>query len=138
MGRSYYGDIEGNFWNVVQGSDDAEFFGGVHDYVGYDGEVVEDDDEAVGILFQFDQDDFEDIQNGIATCLKHLGEYQEPLDNFFQAKSSYDEEEIAKELQIPVDKVGKLLTQYARLILGLKIEHCVGENGECNFTAELR
>ncbi len=139
MGRYYSGDIEGKFWFAVQGSDDAIHFGGVHDYVDEEGEVVDDDDQdnAFQIYFHFDQTHMEDIQKGIATCLEHLGEYQEALDNFFEAKSSYNNEEIAKELGIPVTKVAELLTHYARLFLGLKIEQCVGENGECNFEADL-
>jgi hypothetical protein len=79
----------------------------------------------------------EDIQKGIATCLEHLGEFQEVLDNFFENVTSYNDEYLAKELGISVVKTRELLTNYARLILGLKIENCVGENGECNFEAEL-
>ena len=138
MWRYYSGEIEGKFWFAVQGSDDAIHFGGVYDYVDEEGEVVDDDDQiAFQINFHFDQSHMEDIRNGIATCLEHLGEYQEALDNFFEAKSSYNNEEIAKELRIPVAKVAELLTHYARLFLGLKIEQCVGENGECNFEADL-
>jgi len=139
MGRYYSGDIEGKFWFAVQGSDDAIHFGGVHDYIDGEGEVVDDDDQddAVEMYFHFDQTHMEDIQKGIATCLEHLGEYQEALDNFFEKVTSYNDESLAKELGISVAKTRELLTNYARLILGLKIENCVGENGECNFEAEL-
>ena len=139
MGRYYSGDIEGKFWFAVQSSSDAIHFGGVHDYVDGEGEVVDDDDQddAVEMYFHFDQTHMEDIQKGIATCLEHLGEYQEVLDNFFEKHTSYNDESLAKELGISVAKTRELLTNYARLILGLKIENCVGENGECNFEAEL-
>jgi hypothetical protein len=139
MGRYYTGDIEGKFWFAVQSSSDAIHFGGVHDYVDGEGEVVDDDDQddAVEMYFHFDQTHMEDIQKGIATCLEHLGEYQEALDNFFEKHTSYNDESLAKELGISVAKTRELLTNYARLILGLKIENCVGENGECNFEAEL-
>ena len=139
MGRYYSGDIEGKFWFAVQSSSDAIHFGGVHDYVDGEGEVVDDDDQddAVEMYFHFDQTHMEDIQKGIATCLEHLGEYQEALDNFFEKHTSYNDESLAKELGISVAKTRELLTNYARLILGLKIENCVGENGECNFEAEL-
>jgi hypothetical protein len=139
MGRYYSGDIEGKFWFAVQNSGDATHFGGVHDYIDGEGEVVDDDaiDEAVEMYFHFDQTHMEDIQKGIATCLEHLGEYQEVLDNFFEKHTSYNDESLAKELGISVAKTRELLTNYARLILGLKIENCVGENGECNFEAEL-
>jgi hypothetical protein len=139
MGRYYSGDIEGKFWFAVQSSSDAIHFGGVHDYIDGEGEVVDDDDQddAVEMYFHFDQTHMEDIQKGIATCLEHLGEYQEVLDNFFEKHTSYNDESLAKELGISVAKTRELLTNYARLILGLKIENCVGENGECNFEAEL-
>jgi hypothetical protein len=139
MGRYYSGDIEGKFWFAVQSSSDAIHFGGVHDYVDGEGEVGDDDDQddAVEMYFHFDQTHMEDIQKGIATCLEHLGEYQEALDNFFEKHTSYNDESLAKELGISVAKTRELLTNYARLILGLKIENCVGENGECNFEAEL-
>jgi hypothetical protein len=139
MGRYYSGDIEGKFWFAVQSSGDATHFGGVHDYIDGEGEVVDDDDQddAVEMYFHFDQTHMEDIQKGIATCLEHLGEYQEVLDNFFEKHTSYNDESLAKELGISVAKTRELLTNYARLILGLKIENCVGENGECNFEAEL-
>jgi hypothetical protein len=139
MGRYYSGDIEGKFWFAVQSSSDAIHFGGVHDYVDGEGEVVDDDDQddAVEMYFHFDQTHMEDIQKGIATCLEHLGEYQEVLDNFFEKHTSYNDESLAKELGISVAKTRELLTNYARLILGLKIENCVGESGECNFEAEL-
>ena len=139
MGRYYTGDIEGKFWFAVQSSGDATHFGGVHDYIDGEGEVVDDDDQddAVEMYFHFDQTHMEDIQKGIATCLEQLGEYQEALDNFFGMNTSYNDESLAKELGISVAKTRELLTNYARLILGLKIENCVGENGECNFEAEL-
>jgi hypothetical protein len=139
MGRYYSGDIEGKFWFAVQNSGDATHFGGVHDYIDGEGEVVDDDamDEAVEMYFHFDQTHMGDIQKGIATCLEYLGEYQEALDNFFEKHTSYNDESLAKELGISVAKTRELLTNYARLILGLKIENCVGENGECNFEAEL-
>lgn len=139
MGRYYTGDIEGKFWFAVQNSGDATHFGGTHDYIDGEGEVVDEDamDEAVEMYFHFDQSHMEDIRKGITLCLEQLGEYQEALDNFFERQESYSHESIAKELEISEAKVDKLLPHYARLMLGLKIENCVGEKGECNFEAEL-
>ena len=139
MGRYYSGDIEGKFWFAVQNSGDATHFGGTHDFIDGEGEVLDEDDqdEAVEMYFHFDQSHMEEIQNGITLCLEQLGDYREALDNFFERKGSYNNQSLAKELEISEAKVDKLLPPYARLILGLKIEHCVGENGECNFEAEL-
>jgi len=139
MGRYYSGDIEGKFWFAVQNSSDAIHFGGTHDYIDGEGEVVDEDaiEEAVEMYFHFDKSHMENIRKGITLCLEQLGEYREELDNFFERQESYNNQSLAKELEISEAKVDKLLPPYARLILGLKIENYVGENGECNFEAEL-
>ena len=139
MGRYYSGDIEGKFWFGVQGSDDAIHFGGTYDYIDGDGEVLEDDDidEAVEMYFHFGQEDVESIREGIQECLESLGENHEKVEKFFEERDSYNDEELAKNLGVSVLKTRSILEQYARLQLGLKIENCVGEKGECNFSAEL-
>ena len=139
MGRYYSGDIEGKFWFGVQGSDDAIHFGGTYDYIDGDGEVLEEDDidEAVEMYFHFGQEDVESIREGIQECLESLGENHEKVEKFFEERDSYNDEELAKNLGVSLLKTRSILEQYARLQLGLKIENCVGENGECNFSAEL-
>ena len=139
MGRYYSGDIEGKFWFGVQGSDDAIHFGGTYDYIDGEGEVVDEDeqDEAVEINFHFGQEDVESIKEGIQKCLDELGENHEKIEKFFDERDSYNDEILTNALETSVPKTRSLLEHYARLGLGLKIENCVGENGECNFTAEL-
>jgi len=139
MGRYYSGDIEGKFWFGVQGSDDAIHFGGTYDYIDGEGEVVDEDeqDEAVEMYFHFGQEDVESIKEGIQKCLDELGENHEKIEKFFDERDSYNDEILANALETSVPKTRSLLEHYARLGLGLKIENCVGENGECNFTAEL-
>lgn len=44
---------------------------------------------------------------------------------------------IIEELEISRGKVAELLEWYARLELGLKIQTCLEETGECSFEAEL-
>lgn len=139
MGRYYSGDIEGKFWFGVQGSDDAIHFGGTYDYIDGEGEVVDEDeqDEAVEMYFHFGQEDVESIKEGIQKCLDELGENHEKIEKFFDERDSYNDEILANALETSVPKTRSLLEHYARLGLGLKIENCVGEKGECNFTAEL-
>jgi len=139
MGRYYSGDIEGKFWFGVQGSDDAIHFGGTYDYIDGEGEVVDEDeqDEAVEMYFHFGQEDVESIKEGIQKCLDELGENHEKIEKFFDERDSYNDEILANALETSVPKTRSLLEHYARLRLGLKIENCVGEKGECNFTAEL-
>lgn len=139
MGRYYSGDIEGKFWFGVQSSEDGTFFGGVHDYIDSEGEVVDEgsEEEACEIYHHFDKENLEEVHEKIQVCLNQLGEYQEKLDKFFEEHDSYNDEELARELEIPVKKMREVLEWYARLILGLKIENCISENGECNFQGDI-
>jgi hypothetical protein len=140
MGRYYTGDIEGKFWFGVQSSDDAIHFGGTYTYIDEEGEPLDEDceGEAIEMHFHFGKEDVDSIKEGIGECVENLGDHLEELDNFFAEAQSYNEEMLAKHLSVSVLKVRELLTYYARLQLGLKIEDCVGENGECNFEAELQ
>ena len=129
MGRYYNGDIEGKFWFAVQSSDDADFFGVVG--------------QANYISYYFDEDNLEDIQNGIKQCEEALGNNKAILDEFFNQCHSYNDEGIVKyykekhNLETTEKRVHTLLGWYARLGLGKKIWECVKENGQCNFEAEL-
>ena len=124
MGRHYNGDIEGKFWFGVQSSCDAEFFG----VDGY---------EPSFINYYFDTDNLPNVKSGVNKCKEALGEYKEKLDEFFKDKDGYNEDMIIEELEISRGKVAELLEWYARLELGLKIQTCLEETGECSFEAEL-
>jgi len=123
MGRYYNGDIDGKFWFAVQSSDDAEFFGVTGETPNY-------------LEYYFDEENLEEIKQGISECLKQLGEYKEKLDYFFKENNGYNDEMIVTSLEIEKDKVKTLLEWYARLELGEKILKCVEENGTCHFEAE--
>ena len=132
MGRYYQGDIEGKFWFGVQDSTDANHFGGSEI------EIVDEETEDVYELgYSFTMDDIESINEGIATCIKDLGDYKEKLDEYFGKINSYNPDELAKHLGVGVSKYRDLIQSYARLQLGNQIKVCVWERGECNFTAEL-
>jgi len=137
MGRYYNGDIEGKFWFGVQSSDDASFFGGKQG-------------EPNHINFYFNKDDLLDIKKGLKECEEELGDYLKKMDKFFDENNSYNDEQLAKYLEIPMidKKVGKVIYQenpkvkellkwYARRILGQKILKCVEETEYCEFEAEL-
>ena len=138
MGRYYSGDIEGKFWFGVQSSADGTFFGGKHDYIDSEGEVVEDgdDEEACEIYYHFDKEDLKEVHEKIQECLNALGEYHEKLEQFFEEHNGYNDDKLASYLEVSVEKTRQLLEWYARLGLGLKIENCISEKGECNFQAE--
>jgi len=128
MGRYYNGDIEGKFWVAVQPSDDADFFGvsGYHNYLNY----------------SFETEDLDKIKKGIEECKTKLGVAKKILDEFFEGKSSYNDEMIIEYFKDKhkiklKGKVKNLLGWYARLELGEKIKKCVEEKGQCSFQAEL-
>lgn len=124
MGRYYSGDIEGKFWFAVQDSNDADFFG------------VEGSEPDLSSYY-FEEEDMEGVEEGIAKCLKELGEYKEKFDEFFKDNNGYNNEMIMKEFEIGLIEVKRLLEWYARLELGEKIQKCIKEQGYCEFDAEL-
>lgn len=132
MGRYYQGDIEGKFWFSVQSSDDARHFGG-HE--------TELQDEETGVVHEleyfFNMNNIQEINSGIATCIEDLGDYKEKLDEFFDERSSYSDEDLAKHLGVSKVECSALLESYARLQLGYQIKVCVWESGQCVFTADL-
>lgn len=123
MGRYYSGDIEGKFWFGVQGSNDADFFGSIGCEPNY-------------IEYYFDEDNLEDIKEGLDTCIKELGEWKEKFEKFFKETNGYNNSIIAEHGHDPKE-FNRMLEWYARLILGQKILKSVEETGQCNFTAEL-
>jgi hypothetical protein len=144
MGRYYSGDIEGKFWFGVQSSDDASSLGGYPEYVYDDGEEIEyDEDEreeedAIGLFYQFGPDQEDDLSEAIYGCKKELGEFLGKLDKFFEVNNnSYNDSSLALVLEVDEVKVRRLLVYYARLKFGEKIQNCLNENGQCNFTADL-
>jgi hypothetical protein len=132
MGRYYHGDIKGKFWQGIQSSDDARHFGG-HE--------TELQDEESGVVHEleyfFYMDDIQDINSGIATCIKDLGVYKEKLDELFDEDSYCSKKDLAKNLGVSKDECSALLESYARLQLGYQIKVCVWEKGHCVFIAEL-
>ena len=139
MGRYYTGDIEGKFWFAVQDSDDASYFGGSEIEI-----EDEETEEVVELLYEFDREDLEDINDGIETCIEILGPNLEFLDQYFgpggEGENSYDPGSLAKQLGCETwtdSKFRAIMEQYARLHLGKKIKECVERLGHCNFTAEL-
>lgn len=126
MGRYYSGDIEGKFFFAVQSSDDASFFG------------VEPGEPSY-LSYSFDEDNLEDIEEGIETCIKEIGgeEVVEKIDNFFEESSMYSNTDIQKLLGVSESETKEVLEWYARLVLGRKIYNCVKEKGDCYFDAEL-
>ena len=121
MGRYYHGDIEGKFWFAVQSSDDGEYFG------------MREQQNHI----QYYSDDLETAEEGVQECKQALRGYLTKMNRFFNNHKSYTNEELAKTLNISVDKLRELLRWYARLRLGKQIVACIKEQGSCYYEAEL-
>lgn len=125
MGRYYSGDINGKFWFGIQSSNDSEFFGGHID--------------ESHTPYMFDEDDMDDVKNGIQKCKESLGVYHKPIHVFFSTgdgKDGYNDEMVMKALNVDLGTARSLLVWYARLQLGGKIYKCLKEQGYCYFDAE--
>ena len=130
MGRYYHGDIEGKFWFAVQSSNDADFFG------------VEG--EPTHLNYYFNDQDKDKVHEGIVKLDKSLGRYKKLLDEFFESREGYNNEQLTKFLDEKnhphchsEEEVKVYLKLYARLHLGNKIHDCILDKGYCNFEAEL-
>ena len=119
MGRYYSGDIEGKFWFAVQSSTSADRFGVTHAEPSY-------------VEYYFDDSNMDDIKSEIDKIEKDLGDKVGILNDFFEQKNSYSDNDIAL-LGVSRNE----LSEYADLLLGYKIRDCVEENGSCFFDAEL-
>ena len=123
MGRYTSGDIEHKFWFAVQNSDAADRFGvtGV---------------EPSELYYYFDEGNLDDVEAELKVIKKQLGTYRTKMNKFFKSNQWYTDEDLVKHLDIPEDKVKKLLKDYADYELGMKIRECILVNGCCEFTAE--
>jgi len=124
MGRYYNGDIEGKFWFAVQSSNDADFFGGY------------DCSESI-VIYEFEEEQTEEVKEGIKKCEDYLGKHKKELDEFFIKNSLYNEKLIVEKTSIETEERAKdLLKWYARLELGNKILKSLQEKGQCYFEGE--
>ena len=118
MGRYYSGDIEGKFWFGTQSSDAADRFG----VVGI---------QPSELQYYFSEDDLEGVEEEIQNIEESLGEKKQILDDFFASVNGYRDQDI-EALGVSQDE----LSDYADIILGMKIRDHIKEFGQCEFTAE--
>jgi len=117
MGRYYSGDIKGKFWFGVQSSVAADRFGVQH----YEPAYVE---------YAFYEDDLNGVEEEIKNIEDSLGDkvliIKELLVSGFTEKTSTEKGITSNDL-----------SEYADLLLGVKISDCLKDNKECHFQAEL-
>jgi len=119
MGRYYSGDIEGKFWFAVQSSNAADRFG----VIGQEPNYLE---------YYFNEDELEGVEAEILNIETGLGDKLQVLKDFFGGVNGYNNEMLEK-AGITEHEV----SEYADLLLGIKIRDCINANTECVFTAEL-
>ena len=119
MGRYYNGDIEGKFWFAVQDSNDADFFG----VTGYQPEYLQ---------YEFERENLDDVEKGIAKCYEALGANKSKIDQFFKENNGYNDEMLK---EAGIDR--SLIEWYARVELGEKIRDSIKTSGQCYFEANL-
>jgi hypothetical protein len=119
MGRYYSGDINGKFWFGVQDSTAADRFG-----------VTYCEPQYVDYYFQ--EENLPKVKREIKRIEEGLGDKLQVIKDFFEKKDSYIESEL-EDLGI----CRMELSEYADLLLGIKIRDCLIKNGDCSFTAEL-
>lgn len=146
MGRYYHGDIEGKFWFGVQDSRDPVNFGGQEILI-FDDEENGNEAETIASHFIFETKDLQTIQIGLDKCLAILGNHKEKIDEFFEQRQYYSDNELVAHLEL-VDEANDIgpveamtltkafLMIYARYNLGMKIKACVEETGRCDFVAD--
>jgi hypothetical protein len=124
MGRYYNGDIEGKFWFAVQSSDAANRFGVIGETPNY-------------LDYYFPQESLETVQNELKRIEEKYKDVFIKLENFFDGKQGYTDEELVSYFGVSEGQVYEYLREYADYNLGKKIEKCIIENGQCGFQAEL-
>jgi len=119
MGRYYNGDIDGKFWFGLQSSDAADRFG----VMGYEPDYI---------VYNFQEEDLEGVENEIKNIEETLGDKLGILDKFFEENNGYNDELLEK-IGITKDE----LRDYADLGLGKQIRDCIVKTSSCSFEAEL-
>ena len=120
MGRYYNGDIEGKFWFAVQSSTAADRFGKVYAETGY-------------VEYYYEIADLPKVESEIKLIEESIGKDNLKAINYF----FLNKRKTMKESGLSDGLWNKHKSDYADLILGIKIRDCIIDNGECSFTAEL-
>ena len=119
MGRYYSGDIEGKFWFGVQSSTAADRFGVEHSEPSY-------------VEYYYTDESLEVVKREIRKIKSNLGDKLKIIEDFFNQNDGYQDSQL-HELGITREDI----SEYADLLLGIKIKDCLVDNGECAFQAEL-
>lgn len=124
MGRYISGCIEGKCWFGVQPSDFADRFGRCGN--------------TSHIEYNFDKDDLPTIEKELESIKSKYGKYIDMLDEFFEKKSAYSDNELMKYLEIESDEhYREVIREYADYKFGVRLRDYLKENDDCWFDVEL-
>ncbi len=122
MGRYYDGDINGKFWFGVQSSTAADRFGVTGCAPGY-------------LDYYFEKEDLKTVEDEIKVLEAKLGNSSTAFKEFFDKRDTYSDKTLEEANILELWNSNK--SDYADLLLGIKIRDCIKEHGSCTFTAEV-
>ena len=124
MGRYISGDLEGKCWFGVQPSDFANRFGSAGCQPSY-------------LEYYYDESYLPQIEEELQKIKSYLGKNLKKLDDFFDSRLGYTDEELQKALGMNESDSRNVLSEYADYKFGIRLRDYVKEHGECQFEVEL-
>jgi len=124
MGRMITGDLEGKCWFGVQPSDFADRFGSAGCQPSY-------------LEYWYGEEHLPQIEEELQKIKEDLGENLKKLDDFFNSRLGYTDEDLQKALGMNESDSREVLSEYADYKFGIRLRDYVKEHGECQFEVEL-
>lgn len=124
MGRYISGDLEGKCWFGIQPSDFADRFGSTGCQPSY-------------LEYWYSEEHLPQIEEELQKIKAYLGKNLKKLDDFFDSRLGYTDEELQKALGMNENDSRKVLNEYADYKFGIRLRDYVKEHGECQFEVEL-
>ena len=123
MGRFTTGDIDYKFMVGVQSSRAADRFGYLGETIFYEDEDTKES-FPVEIHYNFDKNYLKYVEEELENIKNNLSHNLEKINNFFNSRKVYTDEELAKFLNKTPEETFELLYEYADFKLGNKIKEC--------------
>ena len=136
MGRFTTGDIDYKFMVGVQSSRAADRFGYLGETIFYEDEDTKES-FPVEIHYNFDKNYLKYVEEELENIKNNLSHNLEKINNFFNSRKVYTDEELAKFLNKTPEETFEIIHEYSDFRLGNKIKDCIEEKGKCEFYAEI-
>ena len=136
MGRFTTGDIDYKFILGVQSSRAADRFGYLGETIFYEDEDTKES-FPVEIHYNFDKNYLKYVEEELENIKNKLSHNLEKINNFFNSRKVYTDEELAKFLNKTPEENIEILHEYSDFRLGNKIKEKKKKKGKCEFYAEI-